>query len=113
MCPQDQSSSKTPCMLAVETRDNDLVKEFLELFPAEDRRRMLQEQTRAGDTCLHLAAGLSRMESKHKVFLLRMLVTHGANGNIHNNVKEYPKDFARTEVCLCLAINAIAYIISN
>ncbi|WAR04228.1 hypothetical protein MAR_019597 [Mya arenaria] len=68
---REQSSSKTPLMMA--------------------------EQTRGGDTCLHLAAGLSRLESQQKVVLLRMLVTNGANGSIPNNVKEYPKDFARHE----------------
>ncbi|XP_052806938.1 nuclear factor NF-kappa-B p100 subunit-like [Mya arenaria] len=94
---REQSSSKTPLMMAVETRDLDLITDFLAGFPAERRRKMLQEQTRGGDTCLHLAAGLSRLESQQKVVLLRMLVTNGANGSIPNNVKEYPKDFARHE----------------
>lgn len=87
-------------MMVVETRDLPLIQEFLEKFPADKRRRMLQDQTRGGDTCLHLAAGLSRIESSQKVMLLRLLVTNGANGNIANNVKEFPKDFARYEVCL-------------
>lgn len=88
--------------MVIETRDLQLIQEFLEKFPAEKRRRMLQEQTRGGDTCLHLAAGLSKVESSQKVILLRLLVTNGANGNIANNVKEFPKDFARYEVSFFL-----------
>lgn len=94
---RDQSSSKTPFMLALETRDLELVNAFLDKFPADGRRAILQEQTRSGDTCLHIAAGLSRIESADKEKLLRYLVINGANGNVMNNVKEFPKDFARKE----------------
>lgn len=96
---QEQSSSKTPFMLALETRDLNLVQEFLNKFPADRRRVILQEQARSGDTCLHIAAGLSRINSQDKERLLRFLVTNGANGNVTNNVKELPRDFARKEVC--------------
>ena len=85
-------------MMVIETRDLQLIQQFLDKFSAEKRRKMLQDQTRGGDTCLHLAAGLSRIESSQKIILLRLLVTNGANGNIANNVKEFPKDFARFEV---------------
>ncbi|XP_053408942.1 uncharacterized protein LOC123561722 isoform X2 [Mercenaria mercenaria] len=95
---REQASSKTPFMLALETRDLNLVQEFLNRFPADRRRAILQEQARSGDTCLHIAAGLSRINSQDKEKLLRFLVTHGANGNVTNNVKELPRDFARKEV---------------
>lgn len=84
-------------MLALETRDLKLIEEFMLIIPADQRRKMLQEQTRSGDTPLHLAAGLSQISSDQKIVLLRMLVTNGANGSIQNNVKELPKDFARQE----------------
>lgn len=94
---REQCSSKTPFMLALETRDLSLVQEFLNKFPADRRRAILQEKARSGDTCLHIAAGLSRISSEDKVRLLRYLVTNGANGHVTNNVKELPRDFARKE----------------
>lgn len=94
---RDQSSSKTPFMMVLDTRDLNLIPEFLNKFSAERKRAILQEQLRSGDTCLHIAAGLSHIDSGDKARLLRYLVTNGANGNIMNNVKEYPKDFARKE----------------
>lgn len=94
---REQASSKSPFMLALETRDLNLVQEFLNMFPADRRRAILQEQTRSGDTCLHIAAGLSRISSQDKERLLRFLVIQGANGNVTNNVKELPRDFARKE----------------
>lgn len=85
-------------MLALETRDLPLIEEFLNSFSAERRRIMLQEQTRSGDTCLHIAAGLSRISKQDKLILLRLLVINGANGNIANNARELPRDLAREEV---------------
>ncbi|KAL4229320.1 hypothetical protein ACF0H5_012362 [Mactra antiquata] len=92
---RDQSSSKTPLMLALETRDIQLVEEFMNSFPAERCRIMMQEQTRSGDTCLHIAAGLSRITKNDKLKLLRLLVINGANGNTTNNARELPRDLAR------------------
>jgi hypothetical protein len=96
-------------MLALETRDLNLVQEFLNMFPADRRRAILQEQTRSGDTCLHIAAGLSRISSQDKERLLRFLVIQGANGNVTNNVKELPRDFARKEVSFILLL-LVTYI---
>ena len=95
---QVPSNGKTPLILALETRDFSLVTEILDRLNPDRCRSVLLKQTRSGDTCLHIAAGLTNISSEQKEWLLRLLVTKGANGNIPNNAKEYPKDFARKEV---------------
>lgn len=91
------SSGKTPLILALETRDFSLVTDILNGLTPDRCRAVLLKQTRSGDTCLHIAAGLTYLHSEAKERLLRLLVTRGANGNIPNNAKEYPRDFARKE----------------
>ena len=39
---QDQANSKTPFMLALETRDLKMIEEFMLIIPADQRRKMLQ-----------------------------------------------------------------------
>lgn len=90
-------NGKTPLILALETRDFSLVGDILNRLNPDKCRSVLLKQTRSGDTCLHIAAGLTHIPSEVKERLLRLLVTRGANGNIPNNAKEYPRDFARKE----------------
>lgn len=94
----EDRSSRTPVMLAIETADFQLVKDFLASMPGNDTVRWaLQEVTRAGDTPLHLAAGL-RLCPEQKARMIRFLVRQGANTNAENNIKELPEDVATKEV---------------
>lgn len=94
----EDRSSRTPVMLAIETADFQLVKKFLASLPGNDTVRWaLQEVTRAGDTPLHLAAGL-RLCPEQKARMIRYLVRQGANTDAENNIKELPEDVATKEV---------------
>ncbi|KAK3592486.1 hypothetical protein CHS0354_014983 [Potamilus streckersoni] len=90
-------SSKTVTMLVIESRDFDLLREILNNIEAGQCRKLLQQTTRSGDTCLHVASGLSRVESQYKTALLRYLVTKGADSNMANNAKELPKELCPQE----------------
>ncbi|KAK3107292.1 hypothetical protein FSP39_011244 [Pinctada imbricata] len=96
----EETTSKTPVMLAIETRDIDLIKLFLD---AEDSTKQafihdrLQAITRGGDTPLHIAAGVN-MKRKEKMKLLRILVRSGADSNAENNCKELPEEIATREL---------------
>ncbi|KAL3885201.1 hypothetical protein ACJMK2_025292 [Sinanodonta woodiana] len=90
-------SSKTVTMLVIESRDFELLREILNNIEAGQCRKLLQQTTRSGDTCLHVASGLSRVESHYKTALLRYLITKGADSNMANNAKELPKELSPQE----------------
>ncbi|OWF45560.1 uncharacterized protein LOC110456873 [Mizuhopecten yessoensis] len=97
----EDCSSKTPIIMAIDTRDYDLVKTFVNCVEQEKEKDMirciLETCTRAGDTPLHIAAGANILKPD-KVKLLRLLVNRGANTHIENNIKQLPEDIASRDL---------------
>ncbi|XP_033758573.1 uncharacterized protein LOC117340902 [Pecten maximus] len=97
----EDCSSKTPIILAIDTRDYHLVKSFINCVEEEKEKDMirciLETCTRAGDTPLHIAAGANILK-EDKVKLLRLLVNRGANTHTENNIKQLPEDIASRDL---------------
>ncbi|XP_060083526.1 uncharacterized protein LOC132562778 [Ylistrum balloti] len=97
----EDCSSKTPIIMAIDTRDYNLVKTFINCVEEEKEKDMirciLETCTRAGDTPLHIAAG-ANIVKEDKVKLLRLLVNRGANTHIENNIKQLPEDIASRDL---------------
>nr|XP_022326567.1 nuclear factor NF-kappa-B p100 subunit-like isoform X2 [Crassostrea virginica] len=97
----DDKSSKTPLMLVIDTMDLDLIKFFLcAETPSQhaDVVSKLQAVTRAGDTPLHIAAGVRMENNVEKKKLLRIMIQRGADADAKNNINEVPRDIATNEV---------------
>ncbi|XP_069115487.1 uncharacterized protein [Argopecten irradians] len=97
----EDCSSKTPIIMAIDTRDYSLVKSFLNCVEEEKDKDMirciLETCTRAGDTPLHIAAGANILK-EDKVKLIRLLVNRGANTHTENNIKQLPEDIASRDL---------------
>ena len=74
---QDQKSGKTALMMAVETKDIRIVNLLLEQVDADTARQLVNMQNRAGNSALHLAAGLRDVAVEVKEQILRKLIMSG------------------------------------
>ena len=64
-------------MLAVETKDERVVRLILDAVGVEDARQLVNLQTRAGNSALHLAVGLQGVPKELKRGMLKMLIKFG------------------------------------
>ncbi|XP_076457777.1 uncharacterized protein LOC143291663 [Babylonia areolata] len=92
----DQRSGKTAFMMAVETKDARVVKLILEEVGAEGARLLANVQNRAGNSAVHLAAGLREGEGEEgvKKQILKTLIMWGGDTSLLNKEKESPNDWA-------------------
>ncbi|KAL8577854.1 hypothetical protein ACOMHN_054603 [Nucella lapillus] len=89
-----QRSGKTVFMLAVEAKDPRVVERMLQEAGADDARRLVNTQNKAGNSALHLAAGLRGVADTVKKQILKALVRAGGDTGRINNEKESPNDWA-------------------
>lgn len=90
----DPRSGKTPLMMAVETKDLRVVSLFLSQ-DVDQVRQLVNMQNKAGNSALHLAAGLRGVTENAKGQMLRMLIMAGGDTNKKNIEGETAKDWAR------------------
>jgi hypothetical protein len=74
---QDQRSGRTPLMFAVETKDLQLVSLFINSVEVDQARKLINMQNKAGNSAVHLAAGLRVENDFVKGQMLRMLIMSG------------------------------------
>lgn len=74
---QEVKSDKTPLMMAVESKDIRVVELFLQTAGVLKARELVNQQTRAGNSSLHIAAGLQYVAENIKKQLLSLLIRFG------------------------------------
>nr|KAG5708632.1 hypothetical protein BaRGS_034849 [Batillaria attramentaria] len=91
---QERSFNKTALMMAVESKDVEVVRLILESAGVEDARRLInQHRTRSGSTALHIAAGLHNISTDVKEKILQLLIQFGGDTGVKNNEGDTPKDY--------------------
>lgn len=86
---------KTALMMAIETKDLNVVRLILESAGVENTRRLInQNRNGSGNTAMHLAAGhniLPQIQSE----MLRLLIQYGGDTDVKNSEGATPKDYAK------------------
>lgn len=86
---------KTALMMAIETKDLNVVRLILESAGVENTRRLInQNKNGSGNTAMHLAAGhniLPQIQSE----MLRLLIQYGGDTDVKNSEGATPKDYAK------------------
>lgn len=93
---KDRCSGKTVLMVAVETKDVDVVRLILETAGVEDARRLInQHRTWSGQSTLHIAAGLRNVDKDTQKKILQLLIQYGGDTGVKNNEGDTPTHYNR------------------
>ncbi|XP_076438431.1 uncharacterized protein LOC143277474 [Babylonia areolata] len=92
---RDPRSGKTALMMAIETKDIRVVDALLNDLDLDVARHLINMQNRAGNSAVHLAAGLRDISPKVKEHMLRQLIRLGGETNKKNNEGDTPREWAK------------------
>ncbi|KAL8594250.1 hypothetical protein ACOMHN_044194 [Nucella lapillus] len=92
---RDPRSGKTALMMGVETKDVRVVDALLNDLDLDRARHLINMRNRAGNSAVHLAAGLLDVSPDVKLHMLRRLISMGGDTALRNNEGDTPRHWAQ------------------